>query len=162
MIHVNIRWIALVVFCCNIWSKAKCRQTLRVIHIEGLQIRGCFIVYLFNRPGLAGAVLQTALFFIHLVSESVYSSILSKYHKSQIVRARELTILRECSPPTKCHMSHVSIHVSHVTCHVSHVTCHVHMSYVLCHMSQCSGEAQQWRVYPVYFYLSMSLALKCN
>ena len=24
----------------------------------------------------------------------------------------------ECSPPTLCHMSHVTCHMSHVTCHV--------------------------------------------
>ena len=34
-------------------------------------------------------------------------------------------ILRECSPPTMCHMSHDTCHVSHVRCHVSGVTCHV-------------------------------------
>ena len=32
--------------------------------------------------------------------------------------------MRECSPPTTCHMSHIECHVSHVMCHVSHVTCH--------------------------------------
>ena len=33
-------------------------------------------------------------------------------------------ILRECSPPTMCHMSRVICHVSGVTCQVSGVTCH--------------------------------------
>ena len=32
-------------------------------------------------------------------------------------------ILRECSPPTMCHMSRVICHVSGVTCQVSRVTC---------------------------------------
>ena len=41
--------------------------------------------------------------------------------------------MRECSPPTMCHMSRVACHVSRVICHVSHVTCH--MSCVTCHMS---------------------------
>ena len=34
-------------------------------------------------------------------------------------------MLRECSPPQTCPMSHVTCHVSHVTCHMSRVTCHV-------------------------------------
>ena len=37
--------------------------------------------------------------------------------------------MRECSPPTTCHMSCVTRHVSHVMCHVSCVTCH--MSHVV-------------------------------
>ena len=32
-------------------------------------------------------------------------------------------ILRECSPPTMCHVSCVTCQVSGVTCHVSRVTC---------------------------------------
>ena len=34
-------------------------------------------------------------------------------------------ILKECSPPTMCHMLCVKFHASHVTCQVSGVTCHV-------------------------------------
>ena len=34
-------------------------------------------------------------------------------------------ILRECSLPTTCHMSHVACHMSHVMCHVSCVMCHM-------------------------------------
>ena len=34
-------------------------------------------------------------------------------------------MFRECSPPTMCHMSHVTGQVSHVTCHMSGVTCQV-------------------------------------
>ena len=61
-------------------------------------------------------------------------------------------ILREFSPPTACHMSHVTCHMSGVRCQVSRVTCHV--SHVMCHMyfflllfffSQ-SGEAYRLRV----------------
>ena len=51
-------------------------------------------------------------------------------------------ILRECSPPTTCHMSHVACHVSRVMCHMSCVACH--MSYVTFFL-QC-GEAYWWRV----------------
>ena len=53
------------------------------------------------------------------------TSLSSKYHKLQTRRARELRFLRECSPPTTCHMSHVACHMSCVMCHMSHVTCHV-------------------------------------
>ena len=55
-------------------------------------------------------------------------------------------MLRECSPPTICHMSCVVCHVSCVICTMSHVTCHMssvtcHMSHVMCHMSHFfSGE----------------------
>ena len=52
---------------------------------------------IFNRPGVAGAVLQTP--------------------KSQTVRAWE----RKNVDPQQ----HITCHVSHVTCHVSYVTCNV-------------------------------------
>ena len=44
--------------------------------------------WIFNKPAVAGAVLQTA----SLLSQSAFSSISSKYHKSQRVRARELKL----------------------------------------------------------------------
>ena len=34
-------------------------------------------------------------------------------------------ILRDCSPPTMCHMSHFTCNVSYVRCQVSHVRCPV-------------------------------------
>ena len=71
-------------------------------------------------------------------------------------------MLRECSPPSMCHMSHVTCYVSRFTCHVSHVTCHMsrvtcHVSHVTCHVSHIyiyfilfvfgqSGGAYRWRV----------------
>ena len=33
--------------------------------------------------------------------------------------------MRECSPPTLCHMSHVRFYMSHVMCHVACVRCQV-------------------------------------
>ena len=39
--------------------------------------------------------------------------------------------MREYSPPTTCHMSHVACHVSYVTCQVSHVTCHMFLFILL-------------------------------
>ena len=65
--------------------------------------------------------------------------------------------MREYSPPTICHMAHVTCHVSYIICHVSHVMCRV--SLVMCHVScvTCNyyyyiffflqiGGASQWRV----------------
>ena len=52
----------------------------------------------------------------------------AKYHKSQTVRARQLTFWENAHP-----LQHVTFHMSHVTCPMSHVTCH--MSHVMCHMS---------------------------
>ena len=52
--------------------------------------------------------------------------------------------MRECSPPTTCHMSYVVCHVSRVTCHVSRVTCH--MPFFFLFFSGQSGEAYWWRV----------------
>ena len=63
--------------------------------------------------------------------------------------------MRECSFPTKCHMSHVSCQVSGVRCQVSGVRCHMsnvryHMSGVTCHFFVCFfgqiGGARWWRV----------------
>ena len=71
------------------------------------------ITTLFNRPGVAGAVLQSSLSLIHWLSESSFSSKSSKFHKSQTRRARE-----NVHPNN---MSHVMCHMSHVTCHVSSV-----------------------------------------
>ena len=34
-------------------------------------------------------------------------------------------LLRQCSPPTTCHMSRVTCHMSCVTCHMSCVTCQI-------------------------------------
>ena len=53
--------------------------------------------------------------------------------------------MRECSPPTTCHMSCVTCHVSHVTCHMSHIMCHMSYFFFIFFFGQ-SGEAYQWRV----------------
>ena len=44
--------------------------------------------------------------------------------------------MRECSPPTMCHISHVKCHVSDVTCH----------SFFLLLFFGQSGGASRWRV----------------
>ena len=51
--------------------------------------------------------------------------------------------MRDRSPPTTRHMSHVACHVSHVICHVSRITCP--MSHVFFFYGQ-TGEAYRWRV----------------
>ena len=48
-------------------------------------------------------------------------------------------ILRECSPPTTCHMSCAMCHMSRVRCQVSGVTCHV--SGVTCRASKSCRRA---------------------
>ena len=58
-------------------------------------------------------------------------------------------ILRECSPPNKCHMSGVRCHMSGVRCHVSHVTCH--MSHVTCHLSRVTCHMSH--VKKIFFYI---------
>ena len=40
-------------------------------------------------------------------------------------------MLREWSPPSLCHISHVTCHVSHVTCHITHVTRYVSQEFFL-------------------------------
>ena len=66
----------------------------------------------FNRPGVAGAVLQTP----SSLSDWSFSSQSWKPHYSLAVRARELKFWENVhSPPT------FTFHVSCVTCHVSHV-----------------------------------------
>ena len=80
---------------------------------------------LFNRPGVARAVLQTPLWLFQWVAESSISSQSSKHWLSQTISARELRFWKKVNPH----------HLSYVTCHMSHVTCH--MSYVTCTMSPC-------------------------
>ena len=78
------------------------------------------LIYIFNRPGVVGAVLQTPLSLIQRVSQLAFSSKSSKYHKSQTVGGRGLKFWKKIHPP-----QHITCHVSHVTCHVSPVTCHM-------------------------------------
>ena len=33
--------------------------------------------------------------------------------------------MRECAPPSTCHMSQVTCHLSHFTCHMAPVSCHM-------------------------------------
>ena len=73
---------------------------------------------LFNKPGVAGAVLQTPLSLINSFIESSFSSKSLEYHKLQTIRARELQFERVLTP------QHFTCHMSHVTCPMLCVTCH--------------------------------------
>ena len=81
---------------------------------------------LVNRPGVAGAVLQSPPSFIYSLTDPLVQ-ISSKHCQSQTGRARELK-LWENVHLALCVMHHVS----RVTCHVSPVTClltHVKISF---------------------------------
>ena len=86
-------------------------------------------IIIFNRPGVAGAVLQSPLSLIHWLRS--FSSKSSKHHKSKTIRASDLKfchnvhLLTQCSPHVMCHASCVTCHMSPLMCHLSHVTCHV-------------------------------------
>ena len=105
-----------------------------------------------NRPGVAGAVPQTPLSLINLLTNSVNHP-LWKYFLIhcifQTIRDRDLEIWGNVHPH---HVSHFTCYMSHVTCHVSHVTWHHysktvrardltfwdnvhHPPFVTCHMS---------------------------
>ena len=76
-----------------------------------------------------------------------------------------LEMLRECSPPSMCHMSHVMCHMSCVTCNGPHVTCHTsHITHNFIYFIYFlqSGEVSRCRVcyqrgLPRLVYKSQSL-----
>ena len=83
------------------------------------------VYWLINRPGVAWAVLQTALSFIHSLShQSSFSSKYSEHQKYQTVQARELTFWYNVhlTSGVKCHMSGFMCQLSAVRCDMSHVS----------------------------------------
>ena len=90
----------------------------------------------FNRPGVAGAVLQTPSPIIQSVSQSVNLFLPILSYLIIICKAWELGNWNFERMFTPHNMSHVMYHMSHVMCHVSHVT--YHMSCFFCFF--------QWRV----------------
>ena len=86
-----------------------------------------------NRLGVAGAVLQTPLSFIHYFIHYL-SHPLGKYLQQTFTQKSselKVEIGREGSLPPTCKMSCVTCHVSLVMCHMSRVTCHTsHYKYV--------------------------------
>ena len=81
--------------------------------------------HIINRPGVAAAVLQIpSSFIIHSFIKWPFSQNIFKTPSLPSRKKYGPDILRECSPPTICHMSHVMCHTQmlHVMCPVSHVT----------------------------------------
>ena len=93
----------------------------------------------FNRPAVAGAVVQKPLSLINWLSKSSFSSKSSRHLHS---KPDDLGIwnLRECSTPSMCHKSHVPWHMSYVTCHVT-------PSRVICCMSHVTFFFTKWWSY---------------
>ena len=89
---------------------------------------------MFNRLGVAGAVLQShPLLTDLLIHESSFCSNIFKAMSIPNRKSQGVDIFRESSSLTMCHMSHVTCHMSRVRCHVSGIMCQV--SCVRCHMS---------------------------
>ena len=85
-------------------------------------ICGC----VFNRPGVAGAVLQSPPLLINSLTDSLTDPLVqisSKHCQSQTRRARELKFVENVHPTlcVMCHVSPVTSHLSLVTCHLWHV-----------------------------------------
>ena len=74
---------------------------------------------IFNRPGVARAVLQSPPLLIYAFIRCVI--FLFRIFKTRFLPNRKgwgAKILRKCSPLTRCHMSCVICHVSCVKCHI--------------------------------------------
>ena len=70
----------------------------------------------------------TKCYMLHVTCHmSLANNMLHVTCHSQTNRAKGLKILRQCSPPHICH-------VTHVTCHMSHVTCHMLTTYSNCYI----------------------------
>ena len=68
---------------------------------------------IFNRPGVARAVLQTPLSFIHSLIQLVgdpFVQVSSKHLHTQTIWCRHLDILKEYSPPSTYQVSCVRCH----------------------------------------------------
>ena len=78
---------------------------------------------IFNRPCVAGAVLQTSLSFIMSVSQSV-TLFLPIFKTTQLPNRQSQgpEIFTQCSPTPMCYVSCVTGRMSHVTCQMSLVT----------------------------------------
>ena len=105
-------------------NMCKLRRKLRNAKIYPLYVP---ILQIINRPGVAGAVLQSPPLLTYLLIKSAFSSRYSQHHKSQTVRAGQLKFWENVhtTPCGMCHVSGVTCQVSPVTCHVSRVTCHM-------------------------------------
>ena len=108
----------------------------------------CVTCHINNRPGVAGAVLQTPLkLFIWIINWAIHHF----PPDLQITfppKPKELGSwhFERLFTPTMCHM-YVTYHVPCVLCYVSHVTRHI--SHVMCPVSHLVIN----RAYPLYFFL---------
>ena len=111
---------------CDVWWTQKNHTKVLNRGPEGSKV----VPIVFNRPGVAGDVLQTPLWFIHSLRHWWFVKISSKHLHFQTIRAKELTFWEKVHHPPHVtlrvtyHMSHVTCHVSRVMYHVSHVTWH--------------------------------------
>ena len=123
LIYTKIKWlnslatcISEPVFCWKICKYARYPIILFVIY-------NC----IFNRPGVAGAVLQSASSLI----QSPRGHFLPNLQNIINHKPEELGRWNFERMFTPHYMSHVTCRISRVTCHVSHATCN--MSHVLWH-----------------------------
>ena len=89
----------------------------------------------FNRPCVAGAVIEEKNFVTHSLIQSVSHPFPQNLQNAFTPKPSELGSghLRECSPPTNCHLTHVICHISSVTCYLPPVTCHLsHVMFFVC------------------------------
>ena len=91
-------------------------------------------MFAINRPGIVRAVPQT-----HLLGNSSFVKISSKYLHTQTIRARD----RSC---VICHASRVTCDMSPVTCHMSHVKSFFFLLLLLLSFLLTKWEASRWRV----------------
>ena len=92
---------------------------------------------LVNRPGLAGTVLQTPLWFIDWLSHPFPPNLQKSLHLN--LKSKRVEVWRECLPPPRVtyqvsrvryHVSGVMSQVSRVRCHVVGVTCYILHIYI--------------------------------
>ena len=88
---------------------------------------GIYFLHVFNRPDVARDILQTPLSFINSLTHLLTHPFPPNLQDTFPPTPYELgtLMLRECSPPSICHMSCVTCHVSRVKCHLSHFDCHM-------------------------------------
>ena len=82
------------------------------------------LFFIINRPGVAGAVLQTPSLLINSFVNSSSVEISSKHCLARTVRPRDLIFLENVNPPlcVMCQVSDVMCQMLCVMCYVSQVT----------------------------------------
>ena len=89
-----------------------------------------YLFYIFNRPGVAGAVLKSPLLLINSFSQSVSHPFPPNLQDTFTSKPYELGTWNFERMFTSLNVSDVTCHLSCVTCQMSHVTCHVsHVCY---------------------------------